>query len=252
MKVVLRIRRFQPERDAEPRSEDFEVEIDPQSRVLDALIFIERRLDPTLTFRRSCGHGVCGSDAMVINGKERLACKTLVKDVAKADGDIVSVEPLRCLEPKRDLVVDEGPFFELYRSVKPYLVAEEQARADGERRQSPAERKVIDETTNCILCASCYSSCPVVQGINPRFIGPAAIVQAFRFDEDSRDKGFAGRLPALDRPDGIWACENKFECTRVCPRDIRVTWHINALKRHIDRTKASSVTGHQSSKAEKA
>ena len=251
MKVVLRIKRFQPEREEKTRTEDFEVEIDPRSRVLDALIFVERRLDPSLTFRRSCGHGVCGSDAMVINGKERLACKTLVRDVAKADGDVVTIEPLRCLETKRDLVVDERPFFELYRSVKPYLAAGE-APAGRERRQSPAERKVIDETTNCILCASCYSSCPVVQGTNPKFIGPAAIVQAFRFDEDSRDKGFAERLPALDRPDGIWACENKFECTRVCPRDIRVTWHINALKRHIERTKASSVTDHPSSRTEKA
>ncbi len=242
MKIILRIRRFQPERDGEPYSEDFEVEVDPRSRVLDALIFVERRLDPTLTFRRSCAHGVCGSDAMVINGRERLACKTLVEDAAQADGEIVTLEPLRCLKPVRDLVVDEGPFFELYRSVKPYLVAGE-APPEEERRQSPAERKVIDETTNCILCASCYSSCPVVQGINPRFIGPAAIVQAFRFDEDSRDKGFADRRPALDRPDGIWACENKFECTRVCPRDIRVTWHINALKRHIERTKKEKVPG---------
>jgi succinate dehydrogenase / fumarate reductase iron-sulfur subunit len=236
MKIVLRVQRFQPEQDPASRFQDFEVEVTPESRLLDALILVERRIDPTLTFRRSCGHGVCGSDAMVVNGKERLACKTLVKDVAKAEGEVVTIEPLRTLKVVRDLVVDERPFFELYKAIKPYLVADEPP-PERERRQSPAERKVIDETTNCILCEACYSACPVVQTIDPRFIGPAAIVQAFRFDEDSRDKGFAERLPALDRPDGIWACENKFECTRVCPRDIRVTWHINFLKRQIEASK---------------
>ncbi len=250
MKIILNIRRFQPDKgrpsdeaggalgtrgggvESGSRFQTFAVEAEPTSRLLDALIFIQRRIDPTLSFRRSCGHGVCGSDAMIINGSERLACKTLVKDVADKDGAVVTVEPLRTLDVMRDLVVDEAPFFRTYKAVKPYLV-EGEAPAAGEQLQTPAERRVIDDATNCILCASCYSACPIVRTVNPRFLGPAAIVQAYRFVGDSRDHGFEERLGVLDDPNGVWPCENKFECTRVCPRGIKVTKLINETKRRI-------------------
>ena len=241
MRIVLKILRFQPEKigeDRGPRFERFEVEADPGSRLLDALVDVQRRADPTLAFRKSCGHGVCGSDAMRINGREGLACKTLVREAAREDGGEIVLEPLATLAAVRDLVVDEAPFFRIYRAVTPYLIEGEEPADGRERRQSPEERKTIDDATNCILCAACYSACPVVRTIHPAFIGPAAIVQAFRFQADSRDRGFGERLAVLDRPDGVWPCENKFECTRVCPRGIKVTKLINDTKRRITEFKA--------------
>lgn len=237
MIVILDILRFRPGADSKPSFKRFEVEARPDERVLDVLVDIQRRVDPTLVFRKSCGHGVCGSDAMVINGRERLACKTLLKDVAVEGGPAVTVEPLRNLEVLRDLAVEEGPFFRRYRSVKPYLIAPEAGAEGHERLQSREERNAYDDATNCILCAACFSACPVLSEVNPRFLGPAAIVQASRFLEDSRDRGFADRLPALDHPDGVWPCENRFECTRVCPRGIKVTSLINLTKRGIKLSK---------------
>lgn len=233
MLLVVAIQRFQPERPEASGRQRFEVEAGPDERLLDVLVRIQRGLDPTFVFRRSCGHGVCGSDAMIVNGRERLACQTLVKDVAAGGGEAVTVEPLRNLKVVRDLAVAEEPFFERYRAVRPFLIAPDAGAGDRERRQTPEERSLIDDATNCILCAACFSACPVVAGVNPRFVGPAAVIQAGRFQDDSRDRGFAGRLAALDRPDGVWACENRFACTRVCPRGIQVTKLINAVKRRI-------------------
>jgi len=233
MKLVLEILRFQPESAGAARVQRFETEAGPGDRLLDALVDIQRRIDPTLAFRKSCGHGVCGSDAMLINGRERLACKTLVKDVAAEGGPAVTVAPLRNLETVRDLIVAEEPFFKRYRAAKPYLIAPDAGPEGRERPQTPEERGAFDDATNCILCAACFSACPVVREVNPRFIGPAAIVQASRFLEDSRDRGLGDRLAALDHPDGVWPCENRFECTRVCPRGIKVTKLINLTKRDI-------------------
>ncbi len=237
MIVLLEILRHRPSPAGAPSFERFEVEARPDERLLDVLVDIQRRIDPTLVFRKSCGHGVCGSDAMIINGRERLACKTLVREVAVEGGPAVTVEPLRNLEVLRDLAVEQEPFFRRYRSVKPYLIAPEAGAEGRERLQSPKERSAFDDATNCILCAACFSACPVVAGVDPRFLGPAAIVQASRFLEDSRDRGFEDRLGTLDRPDGVWPCENKFECTRVCPRGIKVTKLINLTKRDIARFK---------------
>ena len=170
---------------------------------------------------------------MVINGEDRLACKTLIKDVAEKEGDTVKIEPLQTLPVQRDLMVDQSRFFHNYRQVKPYLINEEKV-LEKERVQSEEQRAQFDQATNCILCASCYSACPVIQGINPNFLGPAAIVQASRFMDDSRDEGFEERLPQIDYPDGIWPCENHFECTRVCPRKIKVTKLINLTKNTIN------------------
>jgi succinate dehydrogenase / fumarate reductase iron-sulfur subunit len=233
MRIVLEIARFQPERSAPAFVERFEVEAEPGSRLLDALVHIQRRVDPTLVFRRSCGHGVCGSDALIVNGRERLACKTLVKDVAARDGAVVTIGPLRNLPVVRDLAVAEAPFFARYREVQPFLIAGAGAAGGRERTQSPEEQAKIGDAANCILCAACYSACPVLRDVDPRFIGPAALVQAARFLEDSRDRGLEERLPALDRPDSVWACDNRFECTRVCPRGIKVTKLINQIKRRI-------------------
>lgn len=238
MKIRLRIERFDPAKDETPTFDTFDVTADPTERILTILMRIRHTIDPTLAFRRSCAHGVCGSCAMIIAGRERLACKTLVKDVAaEADGSI-EIGPLRTLPVERDLMVDQERFFDMYMKVKPYLINDERP-PEKERKQSPEEHRKIEETTNCILCASCYSTCPVLRETNPDFLGPAASVQAARFNNDSRDRGFDDRLPTLDRPDGIWACENHFECTRICPRGIKITKQINLTKREIELRKSS-------------
>jgi succinate dehydrogenase / fumarate reductase iron-sulfur subunit len=229
MQITLKIQRYNPDTDEAPYYQEYTVEVDPNARLLDALMDVKRFQDGSLGFRKSCAHGVCGSDAMRINGQDGLACKTLVKEVAEEDGATVVVEPLRHLPVQRDLIVDQAEFFEKYKSIKPFLINDEPV-AEKERIQSPEERLQFDDTTNCILCASCYSACPIPEE-HPAFIGPAAIAQAFRFLADSRDKGEEQRLPVLDDADGVWLCENHFKCTQACPRSILITKRINQTKR---------------------
>jgi succinate dehydrogenase / fumarate reductase iron-sulfur subunit len=233
MKIILKIQRFNPETDDQPRFQEYTVETNPNARVLDALMEVKRFQDGSLGFRKSCAHGVCGSDAMRINGKDRLACKTLIKDVAENDGDMITVAPLRYLPLLRDLIVDQSEFFRKYRSVKPFLINDEPV-AEKERIQSQEERMAFDDTTNCILCASCYSACPVLAE-NTAFLGPAAISQAYRFLADTRDQGFAERQPVLDDPNGVWPCQNHFKCTKACPRSILITKRINQTKRLLEK-----------------
>ena len=238
MKIVMEIKRFNPEKKNKPFYQKFEIQAKKSDRILDILLKIKEKLDPTIGFRKSCAHGVCGSDAMVINGKERLACKTLIKDIIGEEKKSIRIEPLRNFPVQRDLMVDQTKFFHNYRSVKPYFINHNMV-LEKERIQSPDQRKLFDEATKCILCTACFSACPVVQGENPDFIGPAAIVQAARFNDDSRDIGFKERLPQLDTLNGVWSCQNHFECTRVCPRNIKVTKLINLTKTKIRKYKAN-------------
>ncbi|MBW1842570.1 MAG: succinate dehydrogenase iron-sulfur subunit [Deltaproteobacteria bacterium] len=233
MKIILKIQRFNPESDAHPAFRSYTVEVEPSDRLLDALMHVKRFQDGTLAFRKSCAHGVCGSDAMRINGKDALACKTLIQDVAETDGATVVIEPLRHFPVQRDLIVDQTSFLDKYRIIKPYLINDEPL-AEGERLQSQEERMVFDDATNCILCSACFSACPVLAD-RPDFLGPAAIVQAYRFLADSRDRGFEERLPVLDAPEGVWPCQNHFECTKACPRLIKITKRINQTKKMIQR-----------------
>ncbi len=208
MRITLKIKRYNPEVDPGPYYQEYTVEVDMNHRLLDALMDIKENQDGGLGFRKSCAHGVCGSDAMRVDGRDRLACKTLIKDVAGKDGDVVVIEPLRHFPVQRDLIVDQALFFEKYRSVHPFLINDDPP-PEKERLQTREERMAFDDATNCILCSSCFSACPI-PGENADFLGPAAITQAFRFVADSRDKGFEIRLPALDAPDGVWSCENHF------------------------------------------
>jgi succinate dehydrogenase / fumarate reductase iron-sulfur subunit len=235
MTIVLRIRRFHPETDPAPHDGEYTLDIEPTATILDALIRVKSEQDGSLSFRRSCAHGVCGSDAMVIAGVERLACKTLVREVAKEEGSVVTVEPLKHMSVQNDLMVDQREFFKSYRAVKPFMINEEPS-GGRERIQSPSEHAAFDEATSCILCGACYSSCPVFEK-SPAYLGPAALLNAARFVFDSRDRGLADRMAVLDGPDGVWGCENHFSCTRVCPRGIKVTKSINATKRKIDAAK---------------
>jgi succinate dehydrogenase / fumarate reductase iron-sulfur subunit len=236
MRVTFEIMRFDPEKDAAPHAESYELELESGSKVLDGLVYIKTYIDGGLGFRKSCAHGICGSDAMIIDGQERLACKTLLRELGASEGSRIRIGPLKGLPVQRDLMVDQDKFFEAYRAVKPFLINDEKVEGR-ERRQSPAEREAIDDPTKCILCGSCYSACPIVQEKNPDFIGPAAVLNAARFVFDSRDRGLGARLPVLDRPEGVWACESKFRCTEVCPRGIKVTKSINLTKRRIESLK---------------
>jgi succinate dehydrogenase / fumarate reductase iron-sulfur subunit len=228
--VNLRIRRFDPEADAEPHWEEYTVGAEPSDRVLDLLHQVKWYQDGTLTFRRSCGHGVCGSDAMLINGRNRLACEFLVKDA----GTRITVEPIRGLPLVKDLLVDMDPFFEQYKSVMPWLVNDEPVEDGRERRQSPADRERYEDTSRCILCAACTTSCPVFWG-DPSYVGPAAIVNAHRFIADSRDQAHEERLEIMADANGVWRCRTVFNCVEACPRDIKITRAIMEVTNEIQR-----------------
>jgi succinate dehydrogenase / fumarate reductase iron-sulfur subunit len=228
--VTFRVRRFNPEASAEATWEDFQLEIDPKERVLDGLHKIKWDLDGTLTFRRSCAHGICGSDAMRINGKNRLACKTLIKDINPEKP--ITVEPIKGLTVLKDLVVDMEPFFQAYRDVMPFLISKDKNEPTRERLQSPEDRARFDDTTKCILCAACTSSCPVFWN-DGQYFGPAAIVNAHRFIFDSRDDAGEQRLEVLNDKDGVWRCRTTFNCTDACPRGIEVTKAIQEVKRAL-------------------
>ncbi len=232
MQVQLRIRRFNPETDNKPRWGEYTVnDVNPTDSVLDVLHRVKWEQDGTLTLRRSCAHGVCGSDAMRINGANMLACKTLVSRIAKPGSDQakIQVEPILGLRVIKDLVVDMDPFFDHYRSVLPYFV-NDNVPADGrEFLQSPEDRARFDDTTKCILCAACTTSCPSFWA-NEKYVGPAAIVQAHRFIFDSRDQAAEERLKVVGDSFGVWRCRTNFNCTNACPREIEVTRAIAEVK----------------------
>ncbi|HEV2891113.1 MAG TPA: succinate dehydrogenase iron-sulfur subunit [Frankiaceae bacterium] len=227
MQVTLKLRRFNPETDAEPHWETYSVPAEPNDRLLDLLHYVKWNVDGTLTFRRSCAHGICGSDAMRINGVNRLACKVLMKDLPET----VTVEPLKGLPVEKDLLVDMEPFFEAYRSVKPFLITYDKE-PTRERLQSAHDRERFDDTTKCILCAACTTSCPIYW-TDEAYFGPAAIVNAHRFIFDSRDDGAEERLDILNDKEGVWRCRTTFNCTEACPRGIEVTKAIQEVKRAL-------------------
>lgn len=218
MTVELRVLRYDPERDAKPHEERYTVEAGPMDRVLDLLHKVKYEQDGTLTFRRSCAHGVCGSDAMLINGRNRLACKIRVDQLG---GKKITVAPLPGLPVMKDLVVDMEGFFAKFRSVQPFLQNDSMP-PERERRQSARDRARYDDTTKCILCAACTTSCPSFWA-QPSYVGPAAIVNAHRFIFDSRDEAADERLEILADKDGVWRCRTIFNCVDACPRDIHIT-----------------------------
>jgi succinate dehydrogenase / fumarate reductase iron-sulfur subunit len=225
--VTLRIKRYNPEADLKPHFEEYQLDVEPTDRVLDALNKIKWFTDGTLTYRRSCAHGICGSDAMRINGRNRLACKVLMGEL----GQKITLEPLIGFHVVKDLVVDMDRFFDAYKSVKPYLIADE-APVGRERYQSPVDRDRFEDTTKCILCAACTTACPV-SWASEEFVGPAAIVNAHRFIFDSRDEGAAERLAILNKGGGVWRCRTVFNCTEACPRGINITKAIEEVKRAL-------------------
>lgn len=227
MQVTLKIKRWNTEHDPQSWWSEFVVEAEPTDRLLDALNQVKWFQDGSLTYRRSCAHGVCGSDAMRINGANHLACKVLLKDLRNR----ITIEPLPGLRVIKDLLVDMDRFFELYRGVKPYFI-NHSSPPERERLQSPSARARFDDTTKCILCAACTSSCPSYWA-NPQYVGPAAIVNAHRFIFDSRDEGGDERLDILGGRDGAWRCRTIFNCVEACPRGIQVTRAISEVKNEL-------------------
>ena len=224
--VELRVLRFDPENDDSSHFETYKVQAQPMDRLLDCLHKIKWEIDSSLALRRSCAHGICGSDAMVINGVNMLACKVLVKDLKQP----IKVEPIRGLPLIKDLIVDMEPFFAGYRAVKPWLISDpDEKEPERERLQSPEDRERFDDTTKCILCAACTTSCPIYWA-DREYVGPAAIVNAHRFIFDSRDSGARERLEILSQKGGVFKCRTVFNCTAACPRGIKVTRAIQEVK----------------------
>ena len=226
MEVELKVLRFDPEKNEAAHFEEYTIEAQPMDRLLDCLHKIKWEVDSSLALRRSCAHGICGSDAMVINGVNMLACKVLIKDLKQP----IKVEPIRGLPLIKDLIVDMEPFFAGYRAVKPWLISDsDEKEPERERIQTPDDRERFDDTTKCILCAACTTSCPIYWA-DQEYVGPAAIVNAHRFIFDSRDSGASERLEILSQKGGVFKCRTVFNCTAACPRGIKVTRAIQEVK----------------------
>jgi succinate dehydrogenase / fumarate reductase iron-sulfur subunit len=229
MTLTVRVKRFDPTKDERPRFDDYQVPAEPMDRALDLLMYIKWHLDGTLTFRKSCAHGICGSDAMKINGENRLACSTLVHDLGVKEGGTVTFEPLPAANVLKDLVVDTTDFFAKYRAIMPYLINDDAVPAK-ERLQSPEQHAVIEDATKCIMCGACTHSCPSTWA-DPDYLGPAAMLKAFRYVFDSRDTEPEERLKIVDSKDGLWKCYTIFNCVQACPKGIDITRWLSALKR---------------------
>jgi succinate dehydrogenase / fumarate reductase iron-sulfur subunit len=233
MIVKLKVFRFDPQKDKEPTYQNFEVEANPLDRILDCLNRIRWEQDSTLSFRWSCGHGVCGSDGMRINGICGLPCQKLVRNFKEE----ILIEPLPVFKVVKDLIVDLGPFLERYQSIKPYLITKTLP-PDQERIQLPDQQHLFEEAIRCILCGCCTASCPVNQNKETEaYVGPAALVRAYRYLFDSRDEALDERIALLDNKDGAWGCQTLWKCTEVCPKEIPVTKQIGQIKKRIYGTK---------------
>jgi fumarate reductase iron-sulfur subunit len=216
--VTLEVARYSPEHDSEPRFQSFEVPLQKEWVVLDALNYIKDKLDGSLTYRWSCRMGICGSCGMMVNGEPKLTCATFLSTYADKRKPI-RVEPLRYFAIIRDLVTEMTDFMTKLRKVKPWLIRKEAAPATGEYLQTPEQLENYKQFSMCINCTLCYAACPVY-GLDPVFVGPAAIALAQRYNLDSRDQGQADRLAVLAHPEGVWGCTFVGECTRVCPKHV--------------------------------
>ena len=229
--VEIKVFRYDPEVEgkAEPRFDEFHVPFFKGMTVLDALIYARDHYDSSLTFRHSCRQAVCGSDALFVNGQQRLGCKT---QMAELEGP-VRIEPLPHQDVVKDLVVDMEHFYEQMHAVEPYFQPDELPEGEREeQRQTPENRETVKMSTRCIWCGACMSSCNIAAGDN-EYLGPAAINQAYRFAMDEREGEIQkeDRLEIIEQEHGVWRCQTQFSCTEVCPKDIPLTEHIQELKR---------------------
>jgi fumarate reductase iron-sulfur subunit len=225
--ITLEVARYRPERESEPTFQSYEVPFRRDWVVLDALNYIKDRLDGSLSYRWSCRMGVCGSCGMTVDGEPKLTCATFLSDYMPRP---VRVEPLRYFPVVRDLVIEMTDFMVKLKSVKPWIVREEdKPLSEGEYLQTPEQLDAYKQFSMCINCMLCYAACPVY-GLDAHFIGPAAIALAQRYNGDSRDQGFEERLDILSQHEGIWACTLVGECTKVCPKNVDPAGAIQQLK----------------------
>ncbi len=219
------IYRYNPDTDRKPYMQDYDVALQESDQMLlDALVRI-KEMDDSFSIRKSCREGICGSDAININGKNGLACVTKLSDLKEP----VVLRPLPGLPVIRDLVVDMTQFFEHYHSIMPYLINNDPP-PETERLQSPADRKKLDGLYECILCAACTTACPSFWWNPDKFVGPAGLIQAYRFMMDSRDQGEAERLENLEDPYRLYRCHNIMNCVDVCPKKLNPQAAIAAIK----------------------
>ena len=222
---TFHVYRYDPDADEKPRMQQFDVALDGDERMLlDALMKL-KAADPTLSFRRSCREGICGSDGMNINGRNGLACLTNMRDLK----DPIVLRPLPGLPVIRDLIVDMTGFFRQYHSIRPYLVNEEPP-PETERLQSPEAREELDGLYECILCACCSSSCPSFWWNPDKFVGPAGLLWAYRFLSDSRDQATAERLDDLHDAYRLYRCRTIMNCTDVCPKGLNPAQAIGKIR----------------------
>jgi succinate dehydrogenase iron-sulfur subunit len=215
--ITLEVMRYRPEQETEPTFQGYEVPFHEDWVVLDALNYIKDRLDGSLSYRWSCRMGVCGSCGMMVNGEPQLTCATFLSHYLPGP---IRVEPLRYFPIMRDLVIDMTDFMGKLQSVKPWIItAAEKPLSQGEYLQTPEELDVYKQFSMCINCMLCYAACPVY-GLDPQFIGPAAIALAQRYNLDSRDQGTSQRLDMLSQHEGIWGCTFVGECSKVCPKEV--------------------------------
>ena len=241
---TIEIYRYDPDKDAAPRMQSYTIELLESDRMLLDLLLRLKKEDETITFRRSCREGICGSDGMNINGKNGLACLINMNTLPEK----VTIRPLPGLPVVRDLVVDMTQFFENYNSVKPYLVNNDPP-PETERLQSPEDRAKLDGLYECILCGACTTSCPSFWWNPDKFVGPAGLMQAYRFMVDSRDQAIDERLENLEQPERLYRCHNIMNCVEVCPKKLnpnaaiakikdlkfeQAREHKNKAKKHID------------------
>jgi len=215
--ITLSVSRYRPEQESKPTFQNYDVPLRDDWAILDALNHIKDEVDGSLSYRWSCRMGVCGSCGMMVNDEPTLTCAAFLSKYAPGP---VRIEPLRYFPVVRDLVVDITSFMTKLKKVKPWIVREdEKPVSEGEYRQSPDELDAYKKYSMCINCLLCYSACPVI-GLEPDFIGPAAIALAQRYNLDSRDQGAAERLSILSQDDGMWQCTFVGECSEVCPKDV--------------------------------
>ncbi len=228
--MQVSIYRYNPEKDAEPYMQDYEVDTAGKDlMILDVLALVKEQ-DETVSYRRSCREGVCGSDGMNINGTNGLACITAISAVMKnQDKGRLVIRPLPGLPVIRDLVVDMSQFYAQYEKIKPYLITHTPAPAI-ERLQSPEDRAKLDGLYECILCACCSTSCPSFWWNPDKFVGPAGLLQAYRFLADSRDEGTAERLAGLEDPFSVFRCRGVMNCVNVCPKGLNPTRAIGHIR----------------------
>lgn len=224
--MKFNIYRYNPEQEKKPYIKEYELDnVEPGTMLLAALLRIKDEQDETLSFRRSCGEGVCGSDGMNINGVNGLACITSTDDLKQP----IEIKPLPGLPVIRDLIIDMDQFYKQYRAVKPYLIVDDPM-PEVELKQTPKQREQLDGLYECVLCACCSTACPSFWWNPDKFLGPAALLQASRFIEDSRDQAFEQRLESLEGPFKLFRCHTIMNCVQVCPKGLNPTKAIGKIK----------------------